>query len=165
MSKLDNGRSVSTIPTLGKYPLLDRVTTPDDLKNLSIDQLRQLASELRSETIDTVSTTGGHLGASLGVVELTIAMHAVFDTPDDKIIWDVGHQAYPHKILTGRRDRIRSLRQPGGFPASPAALKAFTTRSAPRTPPPRFPRGSAWRWRITSRRKKMRLTESVPFSQ
>ncbi|UYH52026.1 1-deoxy-D-xylulose-5-phosphate synthase [Candidatus Kirkpatrickella diaphorinae] len=122
MSNLDNGRSVSTIPTLGKYPLLDRVTTPDDLKNLSIDQLRQLASELRSETIDTVSTTGGHLGASLGVVELTIAMHAVFDTPDDKIIWDVGHQAYPHKILTGRRDRIRSLRQPGG-------LSGFTRRA------------------------------------
>ena len=103
-------------------PLLDRVTTPDDLKNLSTDQLRQLADELRAETIDAVSVTGGHLGASLGVVELTVAVHAVFNTPDDRLIWDVGHQAYPHKILTGRRDRIRTLRQPGG-------LSGFTRRS------------------------------------
>ncbi len=87
-----------------------------------MDQLRQVASELRSETLDTVSITGGHLGASLGVVELTVALHAVFDTPDDRLIWDVGHQTYPHKILTGRRDRIRTLRQPGG-------LSGFTRRS------------------------------------
>ncbi|WP_146893122.1 1-deoxy-D-xylulose-5-phosphate synthase, partial [Acetobacter oeni] len=106
----------------GRFPLLDRVDYPSDLRNLSTDQLKQVADELRSETVDTVSTTGGHLGASLGVVELTVALHAVFDTPDDRVIWDVGHQAYPHKILTGRRDRIRTLRQPGG-------LSGFTRRS------------------------------------
>ena len=101
---------------------LDRVTIPGDLKNFSADQLRTVADELRAETIDAVSTTGGHLGASLGVVELTVALHAVFDTPRDRLIWDVGHQTYPHKILTGRRDRIRTLRQPGG-------LSGFTRRS------------------------------------
>lgn len=111
-----------SIPTYGRFPQLDRVTIPSDMNNLSIDQLKQLARELRAETIDTVSTTGGHLGASLGVVELTVALHAVFDTPNDSLIWDVGHQAYPHKILTGRRDRIRTLRQPGG-------LSGFTKRS------------------------------------
>jgi len=105
-----------------KYPLLDRVRFPSDLKNLSPDQLRQLADELRGETIDAVAKTGGHLGAGLGVVELTIALHYVFDTPGDKLIWDVGHQAYPHKILTGRRDRIRTLRQGGG-------LSGFTKRA------------------------------------
>jgi 1-deoxy-D-xylulose-5-phosphate synthase len=96
-------------------PLLDRVAWPNDLRNFSADQLRQVAEELRAETIHAVSTTGGHLGASLGVVELTVALHAVFDTPTDRVIWDVGHQAYPHKILTGRRDRIRTLRQGGGL--------------------------------------------------
>ena len=95
---------------------------PSDLRNLSGEQLRTLADELRAETIDAVSTTGGHLGASLGVVELTVALHAVFDTPHDRVIWDVGHQCYPHKIITGRRDRIRTLRQPGG-------LSGFTRRS------------------------------------
>ena len=103
-------------------PLLDRVTMPADLRNLSDEQLHQVADELRAETVDAVSTTGGHLGASLGVVELTVALHAVFDAPADKIIWDVGHQAYPHKILTGRRDRIRTLRQAKG-------LSGFTRRS------------------------------------
>ncbi len=103
-------------------PLLDRVTVPADLRNFSADQLKRLAEELRAETIDAVSGTGGHLGASLGVVELTVAIHAVFDTPKDRLIWDVGHQAYPHKILTGRRDRIRTLRQGGG-------LSGFTRRS------------------------------------
>ncbi len=103
-------------------PLLDRVATPADLRNLSDEQLHQVADELRAETVDAVSTTGGHLGASLGVVELTVALHAVFDAPTDKIIWDVGHQAYPHKILTGRRDRIRTLRQAKG-------LSGFTRRS------------------------------------
>src|SRR6201993_5045023 len=96
-------------------PLLDRVRFPADLRNFSPEQLRQLADELRAETIDAVSVTGGHLGAGLGVVELTIALHHVFDTPNDKLIWDVGHQSYPHKILTGRRDRIRTLRQAGGL--------------------------------------------------
>ena len=105
-----------------KYPLLDRVRFPSDLKNLSAEQLRQLADELRGETIDAVANTGGHLGAGLGVVELTVALHSVFDTPNDKLIWDVGHQAYPHKILTGRRDRIRTLRQGGG-------LSGFTKRA------------------------------------
>ena len=105
-----------------RTPLLDRVRTPADLKNFSADQLRQVADELRAETIHAVSQTGGHLGASLGVVELTVAIHAVFDTPHDRLLWDVGHQAYPHKILTGRRDRIRTLRQGGG-------LSGFTRRS------------------------------------
>ncbi|WPZ33614.1 1-deoxy-D-xylulose-5-phosphate synthase [Thalassobaculum sp. OXR-137] len=103
-------------------PLLDRIATPDDLKGLSVAELRQVADELRAETISAVSVTGGHLGAGLGVVELTVALHHVFDTPRDKVIWDVGHQAYPHKILTGRRDRIRTLRQGGG-------LSGFTKRS------------------------------------
>lgn len=105
-----------------KTPLLDRVKVPADLRNFSVDQLKQIADELRAETIDTVSVTGGHLGSSLGVVELTVALHAVFDTPRDRLIWDVGHQCYPHKILTGRRDRIRTLRQPGG-------LSGFTRRA------------------------------------
>src|SRR5215472_11738527 len=96
-------------------PLLDRVRIPSDLRNFSAEQLRQLADELRAETIDVVSTTGGHFGASLGVVELTVAIHAIFETPRDRLLWDVGHQAYPHKILTGRRDRIRTLRQGGGL--------------------------------------------------
>jgi 1-deoxy-D-xylulose-5-phosphate synthase len=103
-------------------PLLDQINFPADLRELREDQLRQLADELRAETIDAVSTTGGHLGAGLGVVELTVALHYVFNTPDDKLIWDVGHQAYPHKILTGRRDRIRTLRQSGG-------LSGFTRRT------------------------------------
>src|SRR3954463_4455482 len=103
-------------------PLLDRVRIPADMRNFSTDQLKQLADELRAETIHAVSQTGGHLGASLGVVELTVAIHAVFETPRDRLIWDVGHQAYPHKILTGRRDRIRTLRQEGG-------LSGFTKRS------------------------------------
>ena len=103
-------------------PLLDIVRTPADTRNFTRDQLRQLADELRQETIDAVSVTGGHLGAGLGVVELTVALHHVFQTPEDRLIWDVGHQAYPHKILTGRRDRIRTLRQGGG-------LSGFTKRS------------------------------------
>ena len=103
-------------------PLLDAIHTPEDLQLLPASDVKQVADELRAETIDAVSTTGGHLGAGLGVVELTVALHRVFDTPRDKLIWDVGHQAYPHKILTGRRDRIRTLRQGGG-------LSGFTKRS------------------------------------
>ena len=103
-------------------PLLDKVHVPADMRGFDAAQLRQLADELRVETIDAVSTTGGHLGAGLGVVELTVALHHVFETPKDILIWDVGHQCYPHKILTGRRDRIRTLRQPGG-------LSGFTKRS------------------------------------
>jgi len=105
-----------------KTPLLDTVDLPSDLRQLKKDQLRQLSDELRSEMIDAVSTSGGHLGSGLGVVELTVAIHYVFDTPQDKLVWDVGHQCYPHKILTGRRDRIRTLRQGGG-------LSGFTKRS------------------------------------
>ena len=105
-----------------KTPLLDKISTPDDLRKLPESELKQVAAELRAETIDAVSVTGGHLGAGLGVVELTVAIHHVFNTPADRLIWDVGHQAYPHKILTGRRDRIRTLRQGGG-------LSGFTKRS------------------------------------
>src|ERR1700704_1876216 len=105
-----------------KTPLLDQVKTPADLRRLPEKDLAQLADELRRETIDAVSVTGGHLGAGLGVVELTVALHWLFDTPRDRLVWDVGHQAYPHKILTGRRDRIRTLRQEGG-------LSGFTRRS------------------------------------
>jgi len=104
-----------------KTPLLDRVKTPEDLRQLPASDLPQLAAELRQETIDAVSVTGGHLGAGLGVVELTVALHWVFDTPRDRLVWDVSHQTYPHKIITGRRDRIRTLRQPGG-------LSGFTRR-------------------------------------
>jgi 1-deoxy-D-xylulose-5-phosphate synthase len=103
-------------------PLLDKVDTPDDLRRLPPEQLRQLADELRAEMISAVGVTGGHLGSGLGVVELTVAIHYVFDTPHDRLIWDVGHQCYPHKIITGRRDRIRTLRQGGG-------LSGFTKRS------------------------------------
>ncbi|MEO1090692.1 MAG: 1-deoxy-D-xylulose-5-phosphate synthase [Pseudomonadota bacterium] len=102
--------------------LLDTINEPGDLRRLKAEQLQDVADQLRQETIETVATTGGHLGAGLGVVELTVALHYVFQTPRDKVIWDVGHQAYPHKILTGRRDRIRTLRQPGG-------LSGFTKRA------------------------------------
>ena len=103
-------------------PHLDRVASPLDLKSMSDSELRHVADELRAETISAVSQTGGHLGAGLGVVELTVALHAVFDTPKDKIVWDVSHQCYPHKILTGRRDRIRTLRMKDG-------LSGFAKRS------------------------------------
>src|SRR5437899_4905003 len=103
-------------------PLLDTVDEPADLRRLAPEQLRQVANELRQEMIDAVAVTGGHLGAGLGVVELTVALHYVFDTPRDRLVWDVGHQAYPHKILTGRRDRIRTIRQGGG-------LSGFTKRA------------------------------------
>jgi len=103
-------------------PLLDTVQTPAELRAVPREDLRQLADELRAEVIDAVSVTGGHLGSALGVIELTVALHAVFDTPHDRLIWDVGHQAYPHKVLTGRRDRIRTLRQRNG-------LSGFTRRA------------------------------------
>src|SRR6202795_591050 len=103
-------------------PLLDAINCPADLRRLEESELRQVADELRAETISAVAVTGGHLGAGLGVVELTVALHYLFDTPRDRLVWDVGHQAYPHKILTSRRDRIRTLRQGGG-------LSGFTKRS------------------------------------
>ena len=105
-----------------KYQYLDKVNFPSDIKNLKVSELKTLAKEVREEMIDAVSVTGGHLGAGLGVVELTIALHYVFDTPNDKIIWDVGHQTYPHKILTGRKNKIKTLRQGDG-------LSGFTKRS------------------------------------
>ena len=105
-----------------KYEFLDKINYPSDLRKLKKEQLKILATELRKELIDVVSTTGGHLGAGLGVVELTVALHYVFNTPKDKLVWDVGHQAYPHKIITGRKDGIRTLRKGGG-------LSGFTKRS------------------------------------
>src|SRR5215831_16281689 len=113
-------KSLSQSPS--KSPLLDKVNTPADLRKFDPSDLRQLADELRQEMIDAVAVTGGHLGAGLGVVELTVALHYVFDTPRDRLVWDVGHQAYPHKIITGRRSRIRTLRQGGG-------LSGFTKRA------------------------------------
>jgi 1-deoxy-D-xylulose-5-phosphate synthase len=110
------------VTTFSKTPLLDTIRTPDDLRRLKVEQVQQVADELRQETIDAVSVTGGHFGAGLGVVELTTAIHYIFDTPRDRLVWDVGHQAYPHKILTGRRDRIRTLRTGGG-------LSGFTKRT------------------------------------
>ena len=105
-----------------ELPILDKVSSPEELRTMSDSDLDQVAKELRNEVIEVVSQTGGHLGSSLGVVELTVALHAIFKTPRDKLIWDVGHQCYPHKILTGRKDRIRTLRQGGG-------LSGFTKRS------------------------------------
>ncbi|MBK93856.1 MAG: 1-deoxy-D-xylulose-5-phosphate synthase, partial [Rickettsiales bacterium] len=105
-----------------KTPLLDKVNFPKDFKKFNLNELKSLSEDLRKEVIDAVSETGGHLGAGLGVVELTVALHKIFDTPKDKLIWDVGHQCYPHKIITGRRDRIRTIRQPNG-------LYGFTKRS------------------------------------
>ncbi len=119
---MQSGAAGDTLNDPQSTPLLDTIRTPADLRALGEGDLPQLAEELRTELIDAVSQTGGHLGAGLGVVELTVALHYVFDTPDDRLIWDVGHQAYPHKILTGRRDRIRTLRQEGG-------LSGFTRRA------------------------------------
>src|SRR5207253_11143423 len=109
-------------PKMADTPLLDTVSDPSDTRGFTLEQLQQLADEVRRDLVHSVSRTGGHLGAGLGVVELTVALHHVFNTPKDKLIWDVGHQAYPHKILTGRRDRIRKLRQGGG-------LSGFTKRA------------------------------------
>jgi 1-deoxy-D-xylulose-5-phosphate synthase len=122
LSSLIEKESLSPMTERPKTPLLDTIDTPVALRSLTPDRLAQVADELRSEMISAVSVTGGHLGAGLGVVELTVALHYVFDTPRDRLIWDVGHQAYPHKILTGRRDRIRTLRTGGG-------LSGFTKRS------------------------------------
>ena len=105
-----------------KYKFLDEVKFPSDIRKLKLSELKILSNEVREELIDAVSVTGGHLGAGLGVVELSVALHYVFDTPNDKLVWDVGHQSYPHKILTGRKEKIRTLRQGNG-------LSGFTKRS------------------------------------
>ena len=105
-----------------KYNFLDKVKFPSDVRKLKLSELKVLSNEVREEMIDAVSVTGGHLGAGLGVVELSVALHYVFDTPNDKLVWDVGHQSYPHKILTGRKEKIRTLRQGNG-------LSGFTKRS------------------------------------
>ena len=118
-----------------KYKFLNQINFPSDLKKISEKDLKVVSDELREEVIDAVSTTGGHLGASLGVVELTVALHYVFNTPQDKIIWDVGHQSYPHKILTGRKDKIRTLRQGGG-------ISGFTKRTESEYDPFGAPNGS-----------------------
>ncbi|MDB5419180.1 MAG: dxs [Phenylobacterium sp.] len=120
-------------------PLLDTVSSPADVRKLAEGQLKQLAEELRAETVDAVSQTGGHLGAGLGVVELTIALHYVYDTPKDVLIWDVGHQAYPHKILTAAGTASAPCARAAAFPASPSARRANTTRSARPTPRHRSP--------------------------
>src|SRR6188508_2104299 len=120
--RVGGGSRGADMTEASRTPLLDTIKAPDDLRRVPEADLPQVVDELRRETIDAVSVTGGHLGAGLGVVELTVALHHVFDTPRDRLIWDVGHQAYPHKILTGRRDRIRTLRQGGG-------LSGFTKRS------------------------------------
>ena len=148
----DNAEDYSSTEnsTQGHASILARVNIPADMRTLSDEQIKQLAHEVRQQTIDAVSKTGGHLGAGLGVVELTVAIHAVFNTPEDKLIWDVGHQCYPHKIITGRRDRITTLRQGGGLSASPNVPNPPMTRSAPPTAAPPSRRASAWRWRAIS---------------
>lgn len=128
------------------YELLNTIDDPADLRRLDRRQLGPLANELRAFVLDSVSQTGGHLSSNLGTVELTIALHYVFNTPEDRIVWDVGHQSYPHKILTGRRDQMGSLRQLDGISGFRAAARARTTRSAPRTRPRRFRLRLAWPW-------------------
>ena len=142
-----------------RTPLLDQIAFPEDLRRLKKSDLQTLADELRQETISAVSTTGGHLGAGLGVVELTVALHYVFDTPHDRLIWDVGHQVYPHKILTGRRARIRTLRQGGGLSGFTKRDESNTIRSAPDTR--RHPSPRPWEWRSRETFPASRITLSL----
>ena len=141
--------------------ILDRIQSPADLRALTRDELRALADDMRARLIDVCSRTGGHIGAGLGVVELTIALHYVFDTPRDQLVWDVGHQGYPHKLLTGRNARLRDA-APGGraSPASSSAARASTTRSAPATRPRRSRRRSAWPPAATSTARTSRSSPS-----
>ena len=126
-------------------PLLDTITDTKDVRALPEASLRQLADELRADVISAVAQTGGHLGAGLGVIELTVALHHVYDTPRDRVIWDVGHQAYPHKILTGRRGEITTLRQEGACLVLPNGLNLIMILSALVTPRPLFQLVLAWR--------------------
>src|SRR5450631_4581694 len=112
------------VTVFSKTPLLDTIQTPDDLRRLKVEQVRQVADELRLETIDAVSVTGGHFGAGLGVVELTTALHYVYDTPRDRLVWDVGHQAYPHKVLTGRRNQLHTIKQHQGLAPFPTRAES-----------------------------------------
>ena len=127
-------------------PLLDTLSSPADLRQLPASQLERVVDELREYLLYAVGQCGGHFGAGLGVVELTVALHYLYHTPDDKLVWDVGHQCYPHKILTGRRESLTSIRQAGGLSGFPSAANPNTTPSAWATrPPPSAPRW-AWRW-------------------
>lgn len=133
------------------YALLKTVNSPSDLRRLPRADLGRLADELRAYVLESVSKTGGHLGSNLGTVELTIALHYVFNTPQDRLVWDVGHQTYPHKVLTGRREAMATLRQLGGISGFRAATRASTTPSAPATPAPRSRLLMAWPWPPSSR--------------
>ena len=143
------------------YKLLETINSPADLRKLPRAQLKALTAELRAYLLDTVSKTGGHLSSNLGTVELTVALHYVFNTPDDRLVWDVGHQTYPHKILTGRRERMAACASGVACRAFRAVTKATTTLSAPRIRPPRFLQRWAWRWR---RAKKVKTGMPWPSS-
>jgi hypothetical protein len=145
------GSSSSDLTGNPSTSILDAVSKPSDLKGKTVRELNQLALEIRDDLIANVTKTGGHLGASMGTVELAISLHYVFESPRDKIVWDVGHQAYAHKILTGRRDRFPTLRK-----------EASTMRSAPVTPRPRFRRRSACQWRRRTKRRRASVDESWP---
>jgi 1-deoxy-D-xylulose-5-phosphate synthase len=132
-------------------PLLPTLHDPSALRHFDRAQLKQLADEVRSCVLDNVSRTGGHLSSNLGTVELTVALHHVFNTPHDRLVWDVGHQTYPHKILTGRRERMPSLRQIGGISGFPQRSESEYDTSAPRIRPPASRPRSAWRWRPSTR--------------
>jgi len=129
--------------------LLDSVNGPADLKKLSVDELNQVAQDVRDLLIETITSIGGHYASNLGTVELAVALHYVFDSPWDKLVWDVGHQAYPHKILTGRRDRLNTIRQLDGLSGFLSPTRASTMPLAPGTRAPRSRRRSAWPWPAT----------------
>ncbi len=127
-----------------RYPRLARIQTPDDLRTFDESELRAVADELRAYLIESVGKSGGHFAAGLGVIELTVALHYLYQTPIDQLVWDVGHQTYPHKILTGRRDEIHTVKQKDGVAPFPKREESDTTRSASATPRPRFRPHSAW---------------------
>jgi len=139
--------------TTAGYPLLLTISDPADLRKLARHQLRPLADELRAYVLESVAKTGGHLSSNLGTVELTVALHYVFNTPFDRLVWDVGHQTYPHKILTGRRERMNSLRQLNGISGFPCAAKVHTMLSAQPIRAPPFRLLWAWPWLLAKKRK------------